>query len=66
MTAVVVRPKMTSGMGYSKISGAANSPASWLGVSYNARAGTIYAGTSQIQRTVIAERVLGLPREPAR
>ena len=27
ITAVVVRPKMTIGMGYSKISGAANSPA---------------------------------------
>jgi alkylation response protein AidB-like acyl-CoA dehydrogenase len=46
--------------------GAANSPASWLGVFYNARAGTIYAGSSQIQRTIVAERVLGLPREPAR
>jgi len=36
----------------------------WWQVSLNARAGTIYAGTSEVQRTIIAEQVLGLPREP--
>lgn len=44
--------------------GAPNDPASWVGVFYNARAGTIYAGTSQVQRNIIGEMVLGLPKEP--
>jgi alkylation response protein AidB-like acyl-CoA dehydrogenase len=37
---------------------------SWWQVSLNARAGTIYAGTSEVQRTILAEQALGLPREP--
>ncbi|MDA0892624.1 MAG: acyl-CoA dehydrogenase family protein, partial [Proteobacteria bacterium] len=28
------------------------------------RADTIYGGTNQIQRNLIAERALGMPREP--
>lgn len=44
--------------------GAPNSTASWAGVFLNARAGTIYAGTSEVQRNIIGELVLGLPKEP--
>ncbi|MET7842799.1 acyl-CoA dehydrogenase family protein [Streptomyces sp. NPDC005356] len=44
--------------------GAANSSASWSTGYLIARSGTIYAGTSQVQRNILAEKVLGLPREP--
>lgn len=45
--------------------GAPNSTNSWIDVCLlNARSGTVYAGTSQIQRTIIGESILGLPKEP--
>ena len=44
--------------------GAPNSTASWTNTFLNARAGTIYAGTSQIQKNILGEMVLGLPKEP--
>jgi hypothetical protein len=44
--------------------GAPNDSASWVGTFYVARAGTIYAGTSQVQKNILGEMVLGLPKEP--
>ncbi|CAM4344896.1 Acyl-CoA dehydrogenase [Mycobacterium basiliense] len=44
--------------------GTANSPACWMDELLYSRAATIYAGSSQIQRNVIGERLLGLPKEP--
>jgi alkylation response protein AidB-like acyl-CoA dehydrogenase len=44
--------------------GAANDSMSWAMTFLNARAGTIYAGSSQVQRNIIGEMVLGLPKEP--
>ena len=44
--------------------GAPNTSWSWVGTFLNARAGTIYAGSSQVQRNIMGEMVLGLPKEP--
>jgi alkylation response protein AidB-like acyl-CoA dehydrogenase len=36
----------------------------WQDVFLASRAGTIYSGTSQIQKNIVAERALGLPKGP--
>jgi alkylation response protein AidB-like acyl-CoA dehydrogenase len=46
--------------------GAPNSTASWEHVwMLNAASGTVYAGTSQVQRNILGENILGLAKEPA-
>ncbi len=36
----------------------------WQDLFLSSRSGTIYSGTSEIQRNIIAERILGLPKDP--
>jgi alkylation response protein AidB-like acyl-CoA dehydrogenase len=52
-TDALVRPE---GPGY------ATTP--WQNVFLASRAGSIYSGTNEIQRNIVAERALGLPKEP--
>jgi alkylation response protein AidB-like acyl-CoA dehydrogenase len=61
---MVVEGKLPSSAFSTDAPGAPNQSGSWIGTFLNARAGTIYAGTSQVQRNIIGEMVLGLPKEP--
>ncbi len=40
-------------------------PAKWQSVFLSSRSGTIWGGTAQVQRNIVGERVLGLPKEPS-
>ena len=44
--------------------GTPNTIANWMNTFFVARAGTIYAGSTEVQKGIIGERVLGLPKEP--
>lgn len=46
------------------VAGTPNTAGCWMDELLYARAATIYAGSSQIQRNVIGEQLLGLPKEP--
>ncbi|MCB0990343.1 MAG: acyl-CoA dehydrogenase family protein, partial [Acidimicrobiales bacterium] len=56
-------PHEGSGLGASS-PGTPNTATSWINTAYMARSGTIYAGSSQVQRNIVGERILGLPKEP--
>lgn len=43
--------------------GSMNTSGAWLDYFMRARAATIYAGSNEIQRNIVAERILELPRE---
>jgi hypothetical protein len=36
----------------------------WIGSMFQHRSSTIWGGTAQVQRNIVGERVLGLPKEP--
>ena len=44
--------------------GTPNTVGNWMESFFIARPGTIYAGTSEVQKNIVGERVLGLPKEP--
>jgi alkylation response protein AidB-like acyl-CoA dehydrogenase len=43
-------------------SGTPNTVSSWVDYYFRARAATIYAGATQVQRNIVGERLLGLPK----
>lgn len=61
-SALVLRGRDPNGAFQIDDPGTPNSSASWVGEYLNAKGELIAAGTSEIQKNIIGERVLGLPR----
>jgi alkylation response protein AidB-like acyl-CoA dehydrogenase len=40
-------------------------PDKWTSAFFQHRSSTIWGGTAQVQRNIVGERVLGLPKEPS-
>ncbi len=62
--AIAMTGQRTGGLLQMPEHGTENSARSWVETFMSARAGTIYAGSSQVQRNIIGEQLLGLPKEP--
>jgi alkylation response protein AidB-like acyl-CoA dehydrogenase len=54
---------MTAQHDWDDIDTSSGEPGTWATAFLWSRAGTIYSGSSEIQKNVIGERVLGLPKE---